>query len=194
MWCRGRAGGDLRGMAPAAQRIRRARRASPLPRVHRPNPRRTRGQAPMIRLTWILAVLVLAAVSGHFGYLHLVAAPTPARTPSPASELSWLQRELDLTPSQLTTVRSLHEECWTRVASLRAELEAEQRNARATGNPTACMVMEEQCKKSTVTFIAQMSTVLTPAQRQKYLGLVAPCLPPPATRAEGGNVEQSSGR
>lgn len=148
----------------------------------------------MIRLTCILAVLALAAVSGHFGYLHLVAAPASDETPTRArSELNWLQRELDLTPSQLRAVRALHEECWTRVAGMRAQLDAERRNARATGNVATCVAVEAQCKSSTITFIEQMTTVLTPAQRQKYLGLVGPCLPPDA-RAEGGNVEQSPGR
>jgi Spy/CpxP family protein refolding chaperone len=148
----------------------------------------------MIRFTWILTVFALAAVSGHFGYLHLAAAPAPAGTPtSGRTELIWLQRELDLTPSQLTTVRALHEECWTRVAKLRVQLDAERRNARATGNPAACVAAEEQCKSCTVTFIQQMTTVLTPAQRQKYLGLVGSCLPP-APRTEGVNVEQSPGR
>ena len=148
----------------------------------------------MIRLTWILTVLALAAVSGHFGYLRFAAAPAPAGAPTSARpELNWLQRDLDLTPPQLTAVHALHEECWTRVARLRAQLDAERRNAHATGNPAACVAVEEQCKSSTVTFIQQMTTVLTPAQRQKYLGLVGSCLPP-ATRTEGVNVEQSSGR
>ena len=148
----------------------------------------------MIRLTWILAVLALAAVSGHFGYLHLAAAPTPAGAPaSTRPELIWLQRELELTPSQLPAVRALHEECWPRVASLRTQLAVERRNAQATGNPAACVAVEAQCQSGTVTLIQQMTTVLTPAQRQKYLGLVGSCLPP-ATRTEGANVEQSPGR
>ncbi|HEX2852612.1 MAG TPA: hypothetical protein VHO24_05185 [Opitutaceae bacterium] len=148
----------------------------------------------MIRLTCILAVLALAAVSGHFGYLHLVAAPSPAGASRGARpELVWLQRELDLTPSQLTAVRSLHEESWTRVERLRAQLEAERRNARATGNAAYCSVVEAQCRSCTVTFVEQMTTVLTPAQREKYLGLVGSCLPT-AMRAEGGSVEPSSGR
>jgi len=148
----------------------------------------------LIRLTWILTVLALAAVSGHFGYLHLVKAPAPAGAPTGAHpELIWLQRELDLAPSQLTAVRALHEECWPQVARLRIELDAERRNFRATGNPAACAGVEEQCKNCTVTLIQQMTTVLTPAQQQKYLSLVGSCLPP-ATRTEGANVEQSPRR
>ena len=147
----------------------------------------------MIRLTWILAVFALAAVSGHFGYLHLAATPAPAGAPKGASsELTWLQRELDLTPSELTAVNALHEEYWPRVAKLRVQLDAERRNAQVTGNPAACVAMEAQCKGSTVSFIQHVTTVLTPAQRQKYLGLVGSCLPP-ATRTEGANVEQSPG-
>lgn len=148
----------------------------------------------MIRLTWILTVFALAAVSGHFGYLYLAAAPAPAGAPASARpELSWLQRELDLTPSQLTAVRALHEEYWPRVAGLRTQLDTERRNAHATGNPAASVAVEAQCQSCTVTLIQQMTTVLTPPQRQTYLGLVGSCLPP-ATRAEGVNVEQSSGR
>ena len=148
----------------------------------------------MIRLTWILTVFALVAVSGHFGYLHFAAAPAPAGAPTNARpELIWLQRELDLTPSELPAVRALHEDYWTRVARLRAQLDAERRNAQATGNPAACVAMEEQCKGGTVTFIQRVTTVLTPAQRQKYLGLVGSCLPS-ATRTEGANVEQSPGR
>ena len=148
----------------------------------------------MIRLTWILTVFALTAISGHFGYLHLVKAPAPAGAPTATRpELTWLQRELDLAPSQLTAVRALHEECWPQVARLRIELDTERRNARATGNPAACMAVEEQCKSCTVTLIQQMTTVLTPAQQQTYLGLVGSCLPPD-TPIKGGNVEQSPGR
>jgi hypothetical protein len=148
----------------------------------------------MIRLLWILPVLALTALSGHVGYMHLAAAPAPAGVPTRVRpELIWLQRELDLTPSQLTAVHALHEECWARVAKLRGQLEAERRTAHATGNPAVCVAVEEQCKSCTVSFIQRMTTVLTPAQRQKYLGLVGSCLPP-AARTEGANVEQSSGR
>jgi hypothetical protein len=148
----------------------------------------------MIRLTWILTFVAVAALSGHFGYLHLVAAPAlVGPTAGARPELIWLQRELDLTPSQLTAVHALHKECWTRVASLRAQLDAERRTAQTTGNAGACVAVEEQCKRSTVTFIQQMTTVLTPAQRPKYLDLVGACLPP-ATRTEGANVEQPPGR
>lgn len=148
----------------------------------------------MIRLTLILTVVALAAVSGHFGYLHLVKAPAPAGTPTGTHpELIWLQRELDLAPSQLTAVRALHEECWPQVARLRVQLDTERRNARATGNLAACVGVEEQCKSCTVTLIQQMTTVLTPAQQQKYLGLVGSCLPAD-TPIKGGNVEQSPGR
>ncbi len=148
----------------------------------------------MIPLTRMLVVLAVGAVSGHFGYLHFAAAPAPAKAPSGArSELRWLQRELDLTPSELPAVNALHEEYWTRVARLRAQLDAERSNAQATGNPAACVAMEEQCKGSTVSFIQHVTTVLTPEQRQKYLGLVGSCLPPP-TRTEGATVEQSPRR
>lgn len=148
----------------------------------------------MIRLTWILAVFVPATLLGHFGYLHFVAAPAPAAAPTGVHpELIWLQRELDLTPSQLAAARALHEECWPRVARLRAELDAERRAAEATGNRATCLAVAGQCKSYTVTFIEQMTTVLTPAQRQKYLSLVGSCLPP-AARTEGAKVEQSPGR
>jgi len=133
-------------------------------------------------------------VAGPVGYLYFAAAPASAGAPTNARpELLWLQRELDLTASQFTAVHALHEEGGPRVASLRAQLEAERRNAQATGNPAADVAMEAQCRTYTVTFIQQMTTVLTPAQRPKYLGLVGPCLPP-ATRPEGANVEQSPGR
>lgn len=154
----------------------------------------------MIRLTWILAIIAMGAASGHFGYLHFVAAPAPARAPtSPGasantrSELTWLQRELDLTPSELTAVNALHEEYWPRVAKSRIQLDVERRNAQVTGKPAACLALEAQCKGSTVSFIEHVTAVLTPEQRQKYLGLVGSCLPPP-TRTEGANVEQSPRR
>lgn len=154
----------------------------------------------MIRLTWILVVLALAAVSGHYGYLHFAASPSPAVAPAPAGrpksarpELMWLQRELDLTASELPTVNALHEEHWTRVAKLRVQLDAERRNAQVTRNPAAGVAIEELCKRSTVTFIQHVTTVLTPEQRQKYLGLVGSCLPPPA-RKEGASVEPSPRR
>ena len=148
----------------------------------------------MIRLIWTLAVSALAAVSAHFGYLHLAATPARVGTPNGApSELSWLQRELELTSSELRAVNAMHEEYWPGVAKMRVQLEAERRNAQVTGDPSACVAMEAQCKGSTGSFIQQVTVVLTPAQRQKYLGLVGSCLPPPS-RTEGVNVEQSPRR
>lgn len=149
----------------------------------------------MIRLTWIFAVLAVAAVIGHFGYLRVVV-PTAATavTTTERAELVWLERELGLTPAQLTTVRALHEECWAQVATLRTQLERERREARTTGSTAACVAVEDECKSCTVMFIRRMTAVLTPAQREKYLSLVAACLPPAATGQQGAAVEPSPGR
>lgn len=144
----------------------------------------------MIRLSWIIAALALASASGHFGYLHIVAPPA-AQSERP--ELAWLQRELDLTPVQFVEVRALHEECWEQVATLRQQLAAERRNARASGNPAACVAVEDQCKSCTVTFVRRMNAVLSPSQQQKYLRLVEACLPP-SPPSQGASVEPTPGR
>ncbi len=149
----------------------------------------------MIRLTWILAALAIAAVTGHFGYLHLVAAPVDATAPTAErAELAWLERELALSPAQRVAVRALHEACWAQVATLRTQLAQERQAARTTGATAACVAAEDECKNCTVMFIRRMTTVLTPAQREKYLSLVAACLPPATPGQQGAPVEPSPRR
>lgn len=149
----------------------------------------------MIRLTWILAILAVAAVIGHFGYLRIVAPPgATTATATERAELAWLERELALSPAQLTAVRALHEECWARVALLRPQLERERRDARTSGSAAACLAVEDECRNCTVTFIRRVTAVLTPAQREKYLSLVAACLPPAAPGQQGATVEPSPRR
>lgn len=149
----------------------------------------------MIRLTWILAILAVAAGIGHFGYLRVVAPRVAASaTATDRAELVWLERELALSPEQLAAVRTLHEECWAQVATLRVQLERERREARTSGSTAACVAVEDECKNCTVMFIRRMTAVLTPAQREKYLSLVAACLPPAAPGQQGATVEPSPRR
>jgi hypothetical protein len=131
----------------------------------------------VIRLIWLLAAVAIATASSHFGYLYLVDEPDALQTP----ELVWLERELSLSPNQVTRVRQLHEQWRPQLAALREKLEAERRNAGATGNNDACAAVADDCRVCTADFIRQMTVLLEPAQQTKYMSLVAECLAPPAS-------------
>jgi hypothetical protein len=131
----------------------------------------------MIRLAWLLAAMTVAAASAHFSYLYFAGRTEPV---AERSGLAWLERELTLSPAQCAQVRALHEKWSPQLNALRQQLERERGLVRATGNNAACIAVEDECKACTVTFVKQMTALLTPSQQQEYLNLVAACLPPGA--------------
>jgi hypothetical protein len=112
----------------------------------------------------------------------------------------WLERELTLSPAQLTQVRKLHERWQPQLAALREKLAAERRTAGVTGNNTACVAVADDCRACTADFIRQMNALLDPSQQTKYLSLVAACLAPPAANVpvtsatRGTSSERPAGR
>jgi hypothetical protein len=151
----------------------------------------------MIRLLGLVAAVMVAMSFAHVGYLHLVTASSSTTDPS---GFAWLDRELALSPAQRRDVRALHEAWWPQCQALRQQFEFERRTARSTGNDAACIAIVDECRACTVTFIRQMAALLTPAQQEKYLSLVAECLPPgsrgknPASSKQGEFGERPSGR
>jgi hypothetical protein len=122
----------------------------------------------------LVLIIVLAAASAHFGYYHLAQEKGDQRE---NTRLAWLSAELDLTPAQRVQVQALHEMWSPHLEQLRRDLESERQAAGSTGNTAACLAVEDECKACTVTFVRQMAALLSDAQRQKYLALVAACLP-----------------
>jgi hypothetical protein len=141
----------------------------------------------MIRLVWLLAVVVIAAASAHFAYLHFATGLSAA---ADRPELAWLERKLSLSPAQYAQVQALHETWTPQLAALRTQLQQERQAVRVTGNTAACIAVEDECKTCTVTFIRQVAALLTPLQRQKYLALVQECLPPEAKGSQSGTPTQ----
>jgi hypothetical protein len=141
----------------------------------------------MIRLAWLLVVGVMAAASAHFAYLQFATGLAPA---ADRPELAWLQRELSLSPDQCAQVQALHETWTPQLAALRTQLQQERRAVRVTGNTAACIAIEDECKMCTVTFIRQVTALLTPPQREKYLALVRECLPLEARGSRSGTPTQ----
>lgn len=131
-------------------------------------------------------------------YLELVdpLIPPAAGAPPAATlddELGWMKSELHLTPAQFDRIRRLHQEngpelkeLAAAVAQLRAEFTAFEATRRATDRVDflefADFVqqrrrIDRQCRAVTTRLLLAAARDMTPAQRARYLALVAPAGP-----------------
>lgn len=122
----------------------------------------------MRRILGATAAALVVAVGAHAWYLRVHEAPAPYE-----AEIRWLSAELKLTEEQVAQVRALHVAHCPDMDSLHEELE--QQRAAAPGAP-ACEEVEKRCAQSTEQLISEVARVLEPAQRERYLELVQPCL------------------
>lgn len=103
---------------------------------------------------WILAFVLLlgAAVAAKFAYCWACPHLSEQRC-----ALTWLRTQLELTPEQYARVSEIHQRLWP-------EIERHKNSA-----------VDKPCCDATKRLIDEVSAVLTPAQREKYLKLVSPC-------------------
>jgi len=107
---------------------------------------------------WIIAFVLLlgAAVAAKFMYCWACPHISEERC-----TLSWLRTQLDLTPEQFARVSEIHQRLWPEIQKHKAAKEA-------GGDEKACCDVTKR-------LIDEVSAVLTPTQREKYLKLVSPC-------------------
>jgi len=108
----------------------------------------------MKRSVWFVLLLALGTFLG--GILYAAIRPEPT---DDERKLRWLAAQLELTPGQLAKIRVLHEQHCPEICRLSTAADAGQ-----------------QCRNATKELIGAVSAELTPAQRQRYLELVASCL------------------
>jgi hypothetical protein len=122
----------------------------------------------MMRRILVAVAAALLALTAHAWYVQ---AHRPAEPY--AREIAWLARELALSPQQTEQVRAVHVAYCPGMDTLHRELREERTVA---PDPARCEAIEDQCARSTAGLIQEVSALLTPVQRARYLELVQPCL------------------
>jgi len=136
-----------------------------------------------------LLVLMLglgAGVAAHFGYYY---AHRPCTSGSLDCELAWIRNELKLNDAQYARIRELHENSGPQIVSLAVQVERMQRELAAfeTQRRTTDRIdflefakfaeerraMDRECLDSTRQLVESSARIMTPAQRERYLNIVA---------------------
>jgi hypothetical protein len=140
----------------------------------------------MNRSVLTLLVGLAVGVGAHFGYY---AFHRPAGLDSLEGQLAWIRTELDLSDDQFARIKELHEASSPRlralaaeVARMQAEFIAFEETRRTTDQVDflefARFVetrrnINRECLESTRRLVLATADVMTPEQRDRYLGLVA---------------------
>ena len=140
----------------------------------------------MKRTLLTLALGLVVGTTAHLAYFHL---HQPPAGDSLDSQLAWMRTELNLTDAQYARIKELHRLSSPRlralasqVAQLQAEFAAFERTRRDQDRVDflefARFVEERrnvsrECSDSTRRLVQASAEVMTPQQRQHYLGLLA---------------------
>jgi len=143
-------------------------------------------------MKYTLLVLLLgatAAVAAHLTWFQL---HRPCPGDQLECQLAWMKTELKLTDAQFARIKAIHEASSPRllalaaqVARMRDEYAAFERTRVATDRVDfvefALFVeqrraIDRECLDSTRRLVHAASDVMTPLQRERYLGLLAPTL------------------
>lgn len=138
---------------------------------------------------FVLALGLAAATAAHLAWYY---GNRPCAGNELECQLAWMKAELKLTDAQFARIKALHEASSPRllalaaqVAQLRDEYAAFERDrlttdrvdfvefARFVGQQRA---IDRECLDSTRRLVAATSGVMTPLQREHYLGLLPPDL------------------
>ena len=139
-----------------------------------------------------LSIVLLGLVCGLGAHQSWFSATAPARSADLAAQLGWIKANLRLTDTQLQQIKTLHEESAPRLLELGAQVEgiqeklaayekARQTQGRIDFLEFARFVeegrrLDRECVHSTEQFVAAATAVMTPQQRQQYLGFLGPAL------------------
>jgi hypothetical protein len=140
----------------------------------------------MSRSLLILLLGLSAGTAAHLGYFY---SRRPCTSGSLDCELGWIRRELNLTDAQYAQIRELHESSGPQLVALAAqvtrlhrELVAFEDERRTTDKIDFIAfarfldeqrAMDRQYTDTTRTLVESSARLMTPAQRKRYLSLVA---------------------
>jgi capsule polysaccharide export protein KpsE/RkpR len=140
----------------------------------------------MKRALLVLLLGLSAGTAAHFGYYY---SRRPCATGSLDCELVWIKDELKLSDAQFAQIKQLHENSGPQLVTLAAQVSRLQRELAAFENQrrTTDQIdflefakfaeerrsMDRQCIDSTRFLVESSARIMTPAQRQRYLALVA---------------------
>ena len=141
-----------------------------------------------------ILVILIGLFAGVASYHGLLALREPAVTDgSIDAELAWMKTELKLSDLQLRQLKSLHEASEPRlrvlasqVARLQQEFAVIENTRRAAGDVDFLKLgsfvetrrnVQAECLASTRQLVLASAEIMTPVQRQRYLGLVSIAVP-----------------
>ncbi|HEY1793289.1 MAG TPA: hypothetical protein VGG34_10245 [Opitutaceae bacterium] len=134
----------------------------------------------------VLLAGLAVGVGTHAAYFNLHRPPDPGTLDG---QLAWMKSELHLSDAQFGRIRQLHEASSPRlralasqVAHMQAEFEAFERTRKATDEVDFLQFaqfvetrrnVDRECIDSTRELVMASANQMTPAQRARYLGIVA---------------------
>lgn len=141
-----------------------------------------------MRRTLLVLLLGLAAAgSAHLAWFNF---NTPCTGDELDCQLAWMRAELKLTDEQYARIKDIHETSSPRLLALAAEVArmrdeyADFERARVTEGRVdfvefahfveARRAIDRECLVSTRQLLAATVDVMTPSQRERYLGIVGP--------------------
>lgn len=149
----------------------------------------------MKRSLLVFVVGVLGAIIAHIAWFEL---RRPAGYNPADGELAWLKTELHLSDQQFAQVKALHEannphllQLASQVSKMRAELQSFEEERRSKGTidflefarfVESRRMIDKQCIDSTRNLVKATADIMTPQQRELYMGLIGPALNTPASQ------------
>ncbi len=141
----------------------------------------------MIRVLLVLAAGAIAGVVAHVGWFHT---HRPCSGDQLDCQLAWIRTELHLTDEQYARVRAIHEATSPRLLALAAQV-AQMRDEYAAFDRTRLATdrvdfvefarfveqrraIDRECLALTRQLVVATSETMTPAQRERYRGLIGP--------------------
>jgi hypothetical protein len=145
----------------------------------------------MNRNLLILLLGIGVGVGSHVAYFRMHQPPDPGTIDG---ELAWMKTELKLSDTQFARIKMLHEassprlrELAVQVAQMQAEFTAFEKTRRATDRVDFVEFAQfvevrrnisRQCLASTRELVQASADVMTPWQREHYMGIVGPVKSP----------------
>jgi Spy/CpxP family protein refolding chaperone len=140
----------------------------------------------------IFLVLLAGLGAGVFAHLAWYRLNRPCQGDALNCQLAWMRAELKLTDEQFARLRSIHEASSPRLLALAAQVSqmrdeyAAFERERVTAGQVDFVefahyveerrAIDRECLAATRQLVAAASKTLTPAQRERYLGLLGPTL------------------
>lgn len=141
----------------------------------------------MKRTLSVLMLGIVAAAGAHLAWFGL---HRPCRGDELDCQLAWMRTELNLTEEQFSRIKTIHQTSSPRLLALAAEVArmreeyAAFERARVTEEKVdfvefarfveARRAIDRECAVSTRQLLTATAGVMTPQQRERYLGLLGP--------------------